>query len=162
IRHGNYLTVISFVDDPVYFEEPFVRSSNWVLNLSQEVTRTQFDVVDEVAGRAKGYVPHYLPDSPSVRLKLTEFSSRSGVPAEAARGGADTTYPEYQVRLKQLKSSPAVAVSPARGRPAPQTSSDGPEASGGDVRILPVQGNVFMLVGSGGNVTAQIGDEGVL
>jgi cyclase len=161
IRHGNYLTVISVVDDPVYFEEPFVRSSNWVLNLSQEVTRTQFDVVDEVAGRAKGYVPHYLPDSPGARLKLTEFSSRSGVPAEAARGGADTTYPEYQVRLKQLRSSP-VAVAPARGRPAPQISSDAPEASDRDVRILPVQGNVFMLVGSGGNVTAQIGDEGVL
>ena len=31
-----------------------------------------------------------------------------------------------------------------------------------DVHVLPVQGNVFMLVSAGGNITAQIGDEGVL
>jgi glyoxylase-like metal-dependent hydrolase (beta-lactamase superfamily II) len=30
------------------------------------------------------------------------------------------------------------------------------------VHVLPVQGNVYMLVGAGGNVTAQIGNEGVL
>ena len=63
IRHGDLLTVISVVYDPIYLEEPFVRSSNWVLNPGQEISRTQFDVVDEVAGRPKGYVPHYLPGS---------------------------------------------------------------------------------------------------
>ena len=31
-----------------------------------------------------------------------------------------------------------------------------------DVRILPVQGNVYMLVGAGGNVTVQVGDDGVV
>ncbi len=30
------------------------------------------------------------------------------------------------------------------------------------VHVLPVQGNVFMVVSAGGNITAQIGDEGVL
>lgn len=32
----------------------------------------------------------------------------------------------------------------------------------GEIGVLPVQGNVFMLVGDGGNVTVQVGDEGVL
>jgi cyclase len=32
----------------------------------------------------------------------------------------------------------------------------------GEVHVLPVQGKVYMLVGAGGNVTLQIGDEGVL
>jgi cyclase len=32
----------------------------------------------------------------------------------------------------------------------------------GDIHVLPVQGNVSMLVSTGGNVTVQIGDEGVL
>jgi cyclase len=31
-----------------------------------------------------------------------------------------------------------------------------------EVHVLHVQGNVYMLVGAGGNVTAQVGDEGVL
>jgi cyclase len=31
-----------------------------------------------------------------------------------------------------------------------------------DVHILPVQGNVYMLVGAGGNVTVQVGNDGVL
>jgi glyoxylase-like metal-dependent hydrolase (beta-lactamase superfamily II) len=31
-----------------------------------------------------------------------------------------------------------------------------------EVHVLPVQGNVYMLVGAGGNITVQAGDEGVL
>ena len=74
IRHGNYLTVVTIVDDPIYLEEPFIRTTNWVLNPDQEVRRTQFDVVDEVAVRRRGEVPHYLPGSPDATRKLTEFA----------------------------------------------------------------------------------------
>ena len=94
IRHGNYLTVVTMVDDPIYLEEPFIRTTNWVLNPDQEVRRTQFDVVDEVAVRRKGEVPHYLPGSPEATRKLTEFSSKYKLPAGAARGGAASTYPK--------------------------------------------------------------------
>jgi glyoxylase-like metal-dependent hydrolase (beta-lactamase superfamily II) len=31
-----------------------------------------------------------------------------------------------------------------------------------ELQVLPVQGNVYMLAGAGGNVTVQVGDEGVL
>lgn len=31
-----------------------------------------------------------------------------------------------------------------------------------EIKILPVQGNVYMLIGAGGNITVQIGDDGVL
>ena len=30
LRHGNSLTLVSIVYDPVYLEEPFVRTSGWV------------------------------------------------------------------------------------------------------------------------------------
>ena len=49
MRHGDVLTVVTIVHDPVYLEEPFIRSTNWVIDPRQEVVRTQFDVVDEVA-----------------------------------------------------------------------------------------------------------------
>jgi glyoxylase-like metal-dependent hydrolase (beta-lactamase superfamily II) len=150
MRHGDVLTVVTIVSDPVYLEEPFIRSSNWVLNPTQEVTRTQFDVVDEVTGHPKGYVPHYLPGSTGAQLKLTEFAARHGVPLAAARGGAAETYPEYQPgRAPRTPFVPRL--------PPP------PDPHGADrVQLVHVQGRVHMLVGAGANVTVQIGDEGVL
>lgn len=35
-------------------------------------------------------------------------------------------------------------------------------AANNEVQVLPVQGNVYMLVGAGGNITVQAGDDGVL
>ena len=116
IRHGNHLTVVSIVDDPIYLEEPFVRTSNWVLNPGQEIRRTQFDVVDEVAGRQRGDVPHHLPGSPGAVLKLTEFSSHFSLPPAAARGGAATTVPEYQ-RTMNRPSHDSVARDDRAGWP---------------------------------------------
>jgi cyclase len=162
IRHGDVLTVITIVDDPIYLEEPFIRSSNWVLNPAQEIGRSQFDVVDEIAGRPKGSVPHYLPGSPGAQLKLTEFAAAHRLPVDAVRGGAATTYPEYQLSLQRPTPSnrlapdrPAVDRVTRPGTPATPNDAD-------PVRLVPVQGNVFMLVGAGGNITVQIGDEGVL
>ena len=45
---------------------------------------------------------------------------------------------------------------PAAGAQAPQGN-----AAGG-IHTLHVQGNVYMLVGAGGNITLQIGEDGVL
>jgi glyoxylase-like metal-dependent hydrolase (beta-lactamase superfamily II) len=157
IRHGNHLTVVSIVDDPIYLEEPFVRTTNWVLNPGQEIRRTQFDVVDEVAGRQRGDVPHHLPGSPGAVLKLTEFSSHFSLPSAAARGGAATTYPEYQRAMNR----PSATLSHATTVPA-GPESDRRDASTGALRTLHVQGKVHMIVGAGGNVVVQAGDEGVL
>jgi len=35
-------------------------------------------------------------------------------------------------------------------------------ASAGEVHVLPVQGNIYMLAGAGGNITVQAGEEGIL
>jgi len=146
IRHGNYLTVVTMVDDPIYLEEPFIRTTNWVLNPDQEVRRTQFDVVDEVAVRRKGEVPHYLPGSPEATRKLTEFSSKYKLPAGAARGGAASTYPGG---VRPLDTNRLKGSDP-RLDPASQ------------IQTVHIQGNVHMLVGAGANIIVQAGDEGVL
>src|SRR5437763_8584945 len=106
MRHGDILTVVTVVKDPVYLEEPFVRSTNWVLDARQDVVRTQFDIVDEVAGHPKGYVPHLLPGSPGFEAKKTEFADKHKLPPEAVRGGAATTRPDYNpVRRATLSGS---------------------------------------------------------
>jgi cyclase len=163
VRHGDVLTVFSAVNDPVYLDEPFVRSTNWVLNSTQEFGRTQFDIADEIAGLRKGDVPHHLPGSDGARAKLTEYASARGVPAEAARGGARTIYPDYRDRLRQLLASPArndaaSPVLPAGRSLLPVAPSSGDES----VRLVHVQGNVYLLTGAGANATVQVGDEGVL
>src|ERR1700681_2532963 len=45
---------------------------------------------------------------------------------------------------------------PGQNRP-PQQNFDNVE-----IHVLPVQGNVYMLVGAGGNITVQVGKDGVL
>jgi cyclase len=151
-RHGDVLTAVTVVRDPVYLEEPFVRSTNWVLDARQEVVRTQFDVVDEVTGHPKGYVPHLLPGSAAAEAKKTEFADKHALPRAAVRGGAATTRPEFKPGISSASfASSAVARLP---RPNPRGFDR--------VEMMHVQGLVWMLVGTGANVTVQIGDEGVL
>jgi hypothetical protein len=58
--------------------------------------------VVEIANRARGAVPHYLPgENPFVN----EFADKYHLPREAALGGAETMYPEYQLTLRKLASS---------------------------------------------------------
>jgi hypothetical protein len=101
VRHGEYLTVISVVDDPIYLEEPFVRSTNYALDVGQQLVPVHGEIVDEIAGRPDGYVPHHLPGTND---QLKEFAEHFGLPFEATRGGKDSTYPEYQLKLQQSMS----------------------------------------------------------
>jgi len=157
IRHGNVLTVVSIVDDPIYLEEPFIRTTNWVLNPGMEIRRTQFDVVDEVAGRQKGDVPHHLPESPGALQKLKEFASHVGLPPAAARGGAATTYPEFRRTMNRPPAAPT--TSPVTRPVRPDNRADVAETA---LRTVHVQGKVHMIVGDGANIIVQAGDEGVL
>jgi hypothetical protein len=102
IRHGNYLTLVTIVNDPAYLTEPFIRSSDFVLDPTQQIAPYPCEPVVEIE-RSKGAVPHHLPGTNTF---LTEFPERHGIPAEAARGGAETMYPEYRLKLTK---SPAAA-----------------------------------------------------
>jgi hypothetical protein len=107
-RHGNVLTIISVVYDPAYLEEPFVRSTNYALDLAQQLEPIHGEIVDEIAGRPDGYVPHHLPGR---NEQLKEFAEHLGLPLEATRGGKESLYPEYQLRLQKMMSSmPAPAA----------------------------------------------------
>jgi hypothetical protein len=98
IRHGNYLTLVSIVTDPVYLTEPFIRTTDWVLDLQQQIAPYPCEEVVEVE-RPAGYVPNHLPGTNPF---LKEFAEKYHVPFEATRGGAETMYPEYQEKLKQM------------------------------------------------------------
>ncbi|HEY7448221.1 MAG TPA: hypothetical protein VH702_08735 [Vicinamibacterales bacterium] len=99
IRHGNRLTVVTIVSDPAYLTEPFIRSTDYELDLSQQIPPYPCGVVEEVE-RPAGAVPHHLPGTNS---QLTEFATRHALPYAATRGGAKTMYPEYREELKKMQ-----------------------------------------------------------
>ena len=100
IRHGNIMTHLEQWTDPVYLSEPLIRSEDFVLNdRSAGNWLWPCEYVDEIADRPHSAVPHYLPGRSPFD---GDFAYRYGVPVEAARGGAETTYPEYITRLRTL------------------------------------------------------------
>ena len=101
VRHGDVLTIVSIVDDPIYLEEPLIRSTNWRENQQQVLTGVISESVDEIAGRDRGYVPHHLPGT---NKWLTDAAREFGVPEAALRGGRATTYPEYEAESSKSKA----------------------------------------------------------
>jgi len=95
VRHGEVLTAVSVVYDPVYLEEPLIRTTNWRENLTQQLAGVISEIVDEIAGRPDGYVPHHLPGT---NKWLKDAAREFGIPEDALRGGRETTYPEYRPR----------------------------------------------------------------
>jgi hypothetical protein len=98
IRHGNWLTVVTIVNDPVYLSEPFIRSTDYELDEHQLVPPYPCDVVEEV-DRPKGVVPTFLP---GMNPSLQNFATERNLPFETTRGGAETMYPEYRKKLATL------------------------------------------------------------
>jgi hypothetical protein len=98
IRHEDNLTLVSIVNDPVYLSEPFIRTTDWQLAPDQQIAPYPCEAVVEVE-RPIGVVPHHLPGTNTF---LNEFPEKYHLPAQAARGGAETTYPEYQEKLKGM------------------------------------------------------------
>ena len=101
IRHGDFLTVAAIVTDPVYLSEPFIRTTDYELDLHQNVAPYPCGVVAEV-DRPRGVIPHLLPGT---NPYLHEFSDDYKIPFDATRGGPETMYPEYREKLKAMRNA---------------------------------------------------------
>jgi hypothetical protein len=100
IRHGNIMTHLEWWDDPVYLAEPLIRSEDFVLNERPGGNWLwPCEYVDEIVDRPHSQVPNYLPGKNPF---AGEFAYRYGIPLEATLGGPETTYPEYQTKLRTL------------------------------------------------------------
>jgi hypothetical protein len=106
IRHGNYLTVVTIVTDPVYLTEPFIRSTDFISAPDQFIPPYPCEAVVEVE-RPLGVVPHHLPGTNTF---LTEFAEGHRLPFDATRGGAETMYPEYRSKIKLPPAKPATTA----------------------------------------------------
>jgi hypothetical protein len=105
IRNGDYLTHVSIVSDPVYLTEPYVQSQVFRLVVPEgQNWLYPCESVEEIANRPPGTVPHYLPGKNPF---VSEFAAKHHIPVEATLGGAETMYPEFQLKIKALSEASA-------------------------------------------------------
>lgn len=95
-RHGDVMTHVMIVEDPVYLAEPLVKTNGFLLVPNGTMDPYPCTPVTEVA-HAEGYVPHFLPDENPF---ITEFADKHGLPFEATRGGSETALPEYAKEIQ--------------------------------------------------------------
>ncbi|MBI4263305.1 MAG: hypothetical protein HY657_02920 [Acidobacteria bacterium] len=107
-RHGDYLTIIQIIEDPVYLTEAFVRDRTLVYNPGGRMGGYSCRPAVEIVTREPGHVPHYLPGTNPFLDAATE---KWGVPPAATRGGAETMYPEFARRLRADPGQRRVAKS---------------------------------------------------
>jgi hypothetical protein len=101
-RHGDILTYVIYITDPVYLTEPIVRSRNFVrmsgIGEGNWIAATPCEPAEETTAPPHS-VPHYLPgQNPFV----TEAVTSTGLPADVLFGGAETIYPEYRLKLADV------------------------------------------------------------
>jgi hypothetical protein len=124
VRNGSVWTHVSVTEDPVFLEEPLIKSEDFTLSASPNFNPFWPCEYIEEGQRARGEVPHYLPGE---HPWVAEYAATHNLPQEATLGGAAQMYPEYRERLKTLP----VAVFTRPGSPSPATTAPAAAPAGG-------------------------------
>ena len=159
VRHGDHLTNVTVVSDPVFLTEPMVRSNDFYRQpVDPGAWLYACDDGEQILDRPDDAVPHYLFGR---QPYASEFSTRYKLPLAAGLLGAVTMYPDLPGRLATMSDADGRALlSPATTRPPETSKAAEHEPRDGNVHVLPVRDNVYMLVGDGANIVVQTGDQG--
>jgi hypothetical protein len=130
VRHGDILTILAVIEDPVYLTEPYIISRNWQLDPKTEIPKTPAPCMPEaeIAGlNGQGAVPHNLPGrNPFV----DEVTKMYHIPVETVMGGAETMYPEYRKKLRDKYVAPEQCVRYCCGWGGPASTLKGCTGAG--------------------------------
>jgi len=98
LRHGDILTVLAEIEDPIYLAEPQILTKTFQLSPT-ELSPTGPPCISTFEGRSPGEsTPHYLPEKNPF---VDEMTRKFGVPREAALGYPETLYPEYRLKMRR-------------------------------------------------------------
>jgi hypothetical protein len=98
IVHGDLLTHVEMIEDPVYLTEPMVKTNGFQFVPNGSMQPYPCRSVSEV-DRKPGIVPNHLMGNNPF---LHEVADRYGLPFEVFRGGAEQALPEYMETIKAL------------------------------------------------------------
>ena len=162
-RFDDYLLVTTIVDDPVYFSEPFIRTTEYTADSTSGArsrrsvhSQRRTDLLQVLSGRRD--------DSRQVLSCRTICPARTTCSTSSPRSTRCHAGPWPSGRddvsgIRVSVSSPAAIVTCAAAPAnAPAARSAAPTASA----RCTSKGKVWAIFGAGGNITVQIGDEGVL
>lgn len=105
-RHGDILTVLAVIDDPIYLAEPQIMSKSFQVSAAPVTPVGPPCVTTYEGGALDGSVPHYLPENNPF---VDEMTTKYRVPRDAVLGLPETLYPEYRKKMK-----PSVSLVPPR------------------------------------------------
>ena len=172
IRRGDILTWVNIIRDPIYLAEPLIRSSEYRLTVNSQVPAHPCTAAFE--GLEKGAVPHYLPnENPFLkdirnRYGLAVNQPTAGPGDDVSRVSEDASAKRVDGRRQARPSTAvprgegpvtsryatwvaaavAVGLVRRRRRPRQPVHAQG-AAAGGEIRVLPLRGNVYVLTGAG-------------
>lgn len=160
IRHGDRITYLSVVNDPVYLAEPFSRTYTLGRSIKEpDAWQYACDDGEQILGRAEDQVESYFwGRHPFVH----EFADKNKIPFLGTLGGPVTMYAELIDKVHDEKAAEAAATAELKPTAGPPQASRVPDPTphDGEIHVLPVQGSIFMLAGDGGNIAVQVGDQG--
>jgi hypothetical protein len=94
-RLGEYIRATVIIYDPVYFAEPYIRTSMfWVDDPKLVMPSYPCEEATETVV-PRGTVPHYLPGKNLLPAQDPKATDPFGTPYTARLGGPETMYPEY-------------------------------------------------------------------
>jgi cyclase len=155
VRHGDHLTHTVVVNDPVYLEEPLVRTSDFFRQaIDPQNWLFPCDDGEQILERAPDDVPSYaFGRNPFA----TEYRDKYKLTATAYLGSAATMYPDSAASAGAKDDAPLHRPTPGI---RPTSRAVPSEPADGEIHVWPVRDNIYLLVGDGGNVVVQVGDEG--
>jgi hypothetical protein len=160
-RRDDILTIVQVVDDPIFLDEPYVLSITYSYdpNAGPATENCTGNPFAENGGTDRHHVPHFLPGQNNA---IGEFiKTENWIPFEAIRGGVKTIYPEYRAVLNGTATTAAITVPVSKSATDVAKAIAAQSPRDGQVHVMPVQGNIYMLVADGINITASIGKDGI-
>ncbi|MDP9112182.1 MAG: hypothetical protein M3O20_00710 [Acidobacteriota bacterium] len=107
MRHGDILTIVAVITDPVYLTEPQVVSRSWAYDpTGQNAVPTSvpcIPITEVPSLETAGKVPHHLPGENPAVAELVKFYN---LPQDAILGSAESMYPEYRKKIQSTYVRP--------------------------------------------------------
>lgn len=102
-RHGDILTVLVLIEDPIYLAEPHIVTKNFQLSATP-MSPVGPPCVTGFEGTPPGAsVPHYVPEKNPF---VDELTALFHLPKAAVLGEPETLYPEYRKKIKATYVAP--------------------------------------------------------
>ena len=161
-RHDDMLTIVQATDDPVYLDEPMVLSTVYLYDTTTRVNTELCNAgtFAESGGTNPHFVPHLLPGSDL--LVNVWLPNEPWVPFDAARGGSKTLYPEYRQVLEGSAREERLDVPASAPEISARERIDAQSPRDGQIHVLPVQGNIYMVIADGRNLAVSVGPDGMM